>query len=701
MVLSTARTGSNQLIELMHNFTNVDVNWEIFGKYQYNIQPRYLKMCKEKFGENYEENIRKNNLQVKLLKSMIKECKNPYFIFKIFIGDYCDNNNHLSKTQMETLINDKIIEYVIILDRKNKFDQYISMEKALKYNKWNKEDTTKLSINFNINRYLFYKKRHKEIYDYYNNISIHNKTLKLVYEHDICNTEALLFKINKFIPSLNRNIYYFIKGLDKQDNETDYSKKIENYDEVKDFINKELNTKTIFNSGNIFMYIYYKYTKSDKKLSFNEYLEVINIQHIEHEFNNNCNYFEINYNYYKLFPVHIINKFSLKFIKTYIPPFRLLIHFELSRISMIHRFGWSDVVKYILDHNYNELYEESSIYYKFPYFEWYQCALDKNFNTYDECIKNIDESYTKYNNMKAFIMAHFLEWEINYKNLKNCTIPRINFAHDPYISKEDTKKYKINNYKIWHENKNWIKIKDSNLNKIVFTTSNNQKKNFIKHNIVKKNIVETLYHPINLDNDNEFIFEDYMKNKHIYFIGCWLRDYKSFIKLAHSHKIILIKSKEGEWVNDYFLNQLSEIMNEYRKIDPSIPLLDGNNEEKITTFARNNNTDLKYNLTNTEYDKIFKESIIFLDLFDSSANNVVLECIRNNTPLLVRKHPACVEYLGNNYPFYFNTINEANSKCNDNKLILKTYLYLKNMDKSIFSYETYNNLFYNKIMSIL
>ena len=80
---------------------------------------------------------------------------------------------------------------------------------------------------------------------------------------------------------------------------------------------------------------------------------------------------------------------------------------------------------------------------------------------------------------------------------------------------------------------------------------------------------------------------------------------------------------------------------------------------------------------------------------------MVLECIRNNTPLLVRKHPACVEYLGNNYPFYFNTINEANSKCNDNKLILKTYLYLKNMDKSIFSYETYNNLFYNKIMSIL
>lgn len=240
MVLSTARTGSNHFLSVMQNFTNVDVNWEIFGKDQYHIQPRYLKMCQEKFGENYEEYIRKNDLQIELLQSLIKECKKPYFIFKIFMGNYSDKENHLSKTQIETLINDKIVEYVIILDRKNKIDQYISMEKALKYDKWNKEDTTKLSINFNINRYLFYKKRHEEIYDYYNSL-INDKTLQLVYESDICNTEALLSKINKFIPSLNRNIYYFIKGLDKQDNETDYNKKIENYDEVKDFIINEIN----------------------------------------------------------------------------------------------------------------------------------------------------------------------------------------------------------------------------------------------------------------------------------------------------------------------------------------------------------------------------------------------------------------------------------------------------------------------------
>ena len=38
MVLSTARTGSNHFLSVMQNFTNVDVNWEIFGKNQYFVK---------------------------------------------------------------------------------------------------------------------------------------------------------------------------------------------------------------------------------------------------------------------------------------------------------------------------------------------------------------------------------------------------------------------------------------------------------------------------------------------------------------------------------------------------------------------------------------------------------------------------------------------------------------------------------------
>ena len=60
MILSTARAGSNYLLSLLKNFTNLDVNWEIFGNPGYNIPTRYQEACIRTFGDAYEENIRKN-----------------------------------------------------------------------------------------------------------------------------------------------------------------------------------------------------------------------------------------------------------------------------------------------------------------------------------------------------------------------------------------------------------------------------------------------------------------------------------------------------------------------------------------------------------------------------------------------------------------------------------------------------------------
>jgi hypothetical protein len=86
---------------------------------------------------------------------------------------------------------------------------------------------------------------------------------------------------------------------------------------------------------------------------------------------------------------------------------------------------------------------------------------------------------------------------------------------------------------------------------------------------------------------------------------------------------------------------------------------------------------LNYN----DFDKTFIDTIQFIDLLDASANNGVVECIRRNTPLLIRKHPAVVEYLGKEYPFYFENLNEANNKIKNENLIHETYHYLFNMNK--------------------
>ena len=74
--------------------------------------------------------------------------------------------------------------------------------------------------------------------------------------------------------------------------------------------------------------------------------------------------------------------------------------------------------------------------------------------------------------------------------------------------------------------------------------------------------------------------------------------------------------------------------------------------------------------------------IVFLDLYDSSANNAVIECIARNTPLLVNKHPAVVEYCGEDYPLYFDNLDHASDMLHDRELIISAHEYFKNMDKS-------------------
>jgi hypothetical protein len=102
-----------------------------------------------------------------------------------------------------------------------------------------------------------------------------------------------------------------------------------------------------------------------------------------------------------------------------------------------------------------------------------------------------------------------------------------------------------------------------------------------------------------------------------------------------------------------------------------------------------------------EYDKIITSSIILIPLYNSSANNSVLEIIQTNTPAFITRIPSTEEYLGKNYPMFYNDISEVNSILNNRKLFnnkyIETYNYLKNMDKSDLTYER----FYSDLLKII
>jgi hypothetical protein len=102
-----------------------------------------------------------------------------------------------------------------------------------------------------------------------------------------------------------------------------------------------------------------------------------------------------------------------------------------------------------------------------------------------------------------------------------------------------------------------------------------------------------------------------------------------------------------------------------------------------------------------EYDKLIQSSIIILPLYDAAANNSVLECIISNTPFFVEKNKGTEEYLGNDYPLFFNEIHEINAIIANKSILIQKYAeahkYLKNIDKAQFRY----NKFYSDILKFI
>jgi hypothetical protein len=88
---------------------------------------------------------------------------------------------------------------------------------------------------------------------------------------------------------------------------------------------------------------------------------------------------------------------------------------------------------------------------------------------------------------------------------------------------------------------------------------------------------------------------------------------------------------------------------------------------------------------------------------DASAVNTIIECIVRTTPIVVNKHPAVVELLGEKYPLYFkqSSVNiDIYKMIQDDKLIRKAHKYLKRMDKSRFSSSSFVEEFKNILVKL-
>lgn len=81
-------------------------------------------------------------------------------------------------------------------------------------------------------------------------------------------------------------------------------------------------------------------------------------------------------------------------------------------------------------------------------------------------------------------------------------------------------------------------------------------------------------------------------------------------------------------------------------------------------------------LANDEYDRMLTKNVVFLWLYDVAACNVILECLSRGTPLLINRHPAAEEYLGVDYPLFYETMEEASAKVNNTDLLMAAHAHM-------------------------
>jgi hypothetical protein len=362
-----------------------------------------------------------------------------------------------------------------------------------------------------------------------------------------------------------------------------------------------------------------------------------------------------------------------------------------------HRFGWPWVMEYI-SNSLNTNKKSNNLYIND--FAEHIFRLDTNNQTKDILIENkiykgirgynlfayqnsdlieINDKHYIWNNIKSEWTTYPVS-EVSLYNLDFAKIstyknnPWIAFFHNPpTCPKWFDYGQNINN--IISNNIDFLQSLQNC--KKIFVLSQHLK-DHIKHLLHKYNLsipIVVLKHPIptSIPDDQLFDYNKFLTNPKIIQLGYWMRKmhtiwqvktpFKKMWLYGHKFAIDMLEAEKNN-IKDY-KDLLSH--NDIQKIKYAI--LNGKN------ITINSVEVLK--VSNDEYDNLLGSSVALANLYDSSANNSVIECICRMTPILVNRLSAIEEYLGQEYPLYIDDYKDINSILKDTSRILDAHLYLK------------------------
>jgi hypothetical protein len=186
---------------------------------------------------------------------------------------------------------------------------------------------------------------------------------------------------------------------------------------------------------------------------------------------------------------------------------------------------------------------------------------------------------------------------------------------------------------------------------VTFSPSNATRLKGVLRSIDAEVPVKALAHPT-AQNVSEFSVKRFEKHRQINCVGFWLRRLQTF---AHLHtdlkKRYIFMSHRGPERMAHLLTCCDDKIPSDCEV---IPYLDFDS-----------------------YNYALSSGIGFADYYACVASNTILEHIARATPLLVNPLPSIVDYLGKEYPFYFQDMREAEDKLRNVDLIRQTHEYLK------------------------
>jgi hypothetical protein len=138
-------------------------------------------------------------------------------------------------------------------------------------------------------------------------------------------------------------------------------------------------------------------------------------------------------------------------------------------------------------------------------------------------------------------------------------------------------------------------------------------------------------------------------------IGIWLRRFSSFAMLS-APGYRKLRPLPVDRTNASGIQHLRG----YMRDEAANPIYPGSPIQPVHVCDR---------LGADEYDSLLATSVVFLHLIDASAVTTIVECLVRGTPMLINRIEPVEEYLGADYPLYFDSLEEATSKLADLDLL--------------------------------